>query len=448
MTLSELRAERTAVSAEIDEILAKDELGDEDRTRCDELESRFVALGVEIDDAENRSQADGDRRTRNQERQKALQASAGRRTSQSRPATIGNAKPAWEDDPKCGFKDHREYLMGVMTAGRHGYTDDARLKFLSAEKMATAGSDEQGTYADPYGGFFVPVGLAPGVMSVPAEVDPIGPLTTKIPMTTPTVNINARTDKNHTSSVSGGLTVARRAETQTPTSSRITFEQVELKATALFGLAYASEEVLERSPVSFLALLEAGFRDEFGAKLLDERLNGTGVGQFEGVINAPATISQAKETGQAATTLVYENIIKMRARCWGYGSAVWLANHDTLPQLMIMNQSVGTGGVVVWQPSAREDHPDMLLGRPIYFSEFTKTLGTKGDVVLGNWSQYLEGTLSGSRSAESMHVRFLEHERTFKFWVENDARCWWRAALTPKQSTTTLSPFVVLDTRA
>jgi HK97 family phage major capsid protein len=254
-------------------------------------------------------------------------------------------------------------------------------------------------------------------------------------------------DKNHSTSVSGGLTVGRRVETQAATASRMEFEQVILNAQSLFGLAFASEELLARSPVSFVAILEAGFRDEFPAKLINERLNGTGTGMFEGVINAPCIVSVAKETGQAADTIVYENIVKMRSRCWGYGNAIWLANHDTLPQLMLMNQAVGTGGVVVWQPSAREGEPELLLGRPIVFTEFTKTIGDTGDIVLGNWSQYLEGTLTPMQQAESMHVRFENHERTFKFWVENDGRCWWRSALTPKNSSNTLSPFVKLDSR-
>jgi len=50
-------------------------------------------------------------------------------------------------------------------------------------------------------------------------------------------------------------------------------------------------------------------------------------------------------------------------------------------------------------------------------------------------------------NAESVHVRFLNHERTFKFWMENDGRCWWRSAMTPKRSASTLSPFVTLATR-
>ena len=125
-----------------------------------------------------------------------------------------------------------------------------------------------------------------------------------------------------------------------------------------------------------------------------------------------------------------------------------MANHDTLPQLMLLNQSVGTGGVPVWQPSAREDRPDTLLGRPIFFTEYTDTVGNADDILLCNWSQFLEGVYQPMQSAESIHVRFLNNERTFRFSLRNAGSCWWRAALTPKNSSNTLSPFVGLAARA
>jgi HK97 family phage major capsid protein len=445
LSVQELDAKQKSLAAEINAILEvadkdnKRDLTDTELEAIEGKETEISAIDGQIADA--KKSLASQIRERNESRVKSM---GQRRSKPEGSGThIGNPREAWIDDPKKGFKSHREFLCSVMSAGRnYGITDDKRLQYL-----ATAGSDEQSTQSDPYGGFLVPSGFSPNVMSVMAEADPIAGRVTQIPMENAVVPINARVDKNHSTSVSGGLTVGRRVETQAATASRMEFEQVILNAQSLFGLAFASEELLARSPVSFVAILEAGFRDEFPAKLINERLNGTGVGQFEGVVNSPCIVSVAKETGQAADTIVYENIVKMRARCWGYGNAIWLANHDTLPQLMLMNQSVGTGGVVVWQPSAREGEPELLLGRPIVFTEFTKTIGDTGDIVLCNWSQYLEGTLTPMQQAESMHVRFENHERTFKFWVENDGRCWWRSALTPKNSTATLSPFVKLDAR-
>jgi HK97 family phage major capsid protein len=359
-------------------------------------------------------------------------------------------RDAWEDDPNKGFSSPREYLTSVMKATINGHTEDRRLLFLGGKRNgfeATAGSDEAQTQADPYGGFLVPEGMSPGLLQIEMEGDPSAGRTTMVPMDAPVVRFNARVDKVHTSSVSGGFVVYRRAETQTQEASRTQFEQVTLNAHPLMGVAYATNELLTDSPTSFAAIVAQGFRSEFGSKIANEKIRGTGVGEMEGVLTSPALISVTKETGQAADTIVYENIKKMYARCWGRGRAVWIYNDDCLVQLMSLVQVVGVGGIPVWQPSATVGEPATLMGLPAFSSEHCSTLGDAGDIMLVNWAEYLEGTYQPMKSDESMHVRFLYNEGTFRFTMRTDGRCWWRTALTPKNSAVTLSPIVALAAR-
>lgn len=367
------------------------------------------------------------------------------------PVHVGKQKDAFEEDPKKGFKSSQEFFSSVLDASMEGRTSDPRLLFLSGRRTkfeAAVGSDEAGTYSDPYGGFLVPSGFLPNLLQIAAEADPTAGRTTAIPMASPKVSIPARTDTTHTSSVTGGLVVYRRSETQSVTASRMAVEQVELSATPLMGLSYATEELIADSAISFTALIEAGFRDEFASKILSEKLSGTGAGTMEGVLNTACCLSVTAETGQDADSIVYENIINMRSRCWRYQDAIWLYNHDCLPQLMQLVMVIGTSGVPMWQTSAREGEPDMLLGRPAFATEYCPTVGDAGDILLGNWSQYLEGTYQPLQSAESVHVRFEYNERTFRFMMRNDGRCWWRTYLTPKKSAVTLSPFVKIAARA
>ena len=387
-------------------------------------------------------------------------------------------------DPRRGFGSHREFLMEVMqSSGARAVDqiDDPRLQLLAQldttdiqasggvsfmlpaaftpgsvmggdfaglDARLAAGSDEQGVYQDQYGGFAVPTTTYPGILDVGGEMDPTMGRTMDIPMASPSVRITARTDKDHTTSVSGGFIVTRTPETVAIASSRAKIERITLRATVLAGLAFESEELLQDSPISFMALIDGGFREQFSFHMLNEKLRGGGGNEYIGVINAPATVSVAKESAQVADTIVAENVLKMRARCWGYGQAIWLANHDTYPQLAAAAITKGSAGVVaVYQPSLVMGRPDMLLGRPIYYSEHPETLGDKGDLILGNWSQYLEGMYQPLMSAESVHVRFVEHERAFKFWLRNAGAPWWRSALTPHKGST-LSPFVVLNARA
>lgn len=414
-----------------------------------------------------------------EERKLAAEAADSSKRAASGTSRVEVKAPNADADPRRGFRSHRDFIESVMAAA--GKSDrsqvaDERLKPLAvADKddraaggelafmlpvaftppsvHATVGSDEHGNYDDSRGGYLVNKTRLPGLLQVGFEGDPTMGRTQSVPMGTPTVEIPARADKTHTTSVSGGFTVARKAEAAAAAASRGQFELVTLKASSLFGLSYITEELLTDSPQSFIALVDAGFRDQFGAYMLNEKLRGTGGDQFLGILSALSasnqgpTISVAKETGQVADTIVHANVVKMRSRCWGYGSAIWIGNHDIYPSLSTMNVGIGASGALVYQQSVVEDRPDMLLGRPIYYSEYASTIGDQGDLILANWSQFLEGVYQPLQSAESMHVRFVNHERTLKFWLRNAGAPWWRTPITPAKSTATLSPFVVLDAR-
>jgi len=345
-----------------------------------------------------------------------------------------SAIPDWLDDPKAGYKQQTDFYSDVLRAGQKGVVSE-KLRYLSA-----VGSDEQQGLSDPYGGFLVPMGFPTGLLEVAAELDPTMDRVTDVPMATPTVPFNARVDKDHTNSVSGGLTVTRRPETVEITASRQKYEQIILRATGNFGLVHVSEELLEDSAISVAALLGGSFQEEFRSAGLEEKIDGTGAGEPKGVLTSDAKITITRAGG--GNDIDYDDIVNMRSRCWRYSQAIWLANHDTYPDLAKL---ASADNAHIWQPSAREDRPDVLLGRPIFFTEYAKTKGTSGDLILCNWSQYLNGKYKPMRNASSIHVRFVYHEKTFKFWERNDGRPWWTSALKPKNSSNTLSPIVVLS---
>jgi HK97 family phage major capsid protein len=358
-------------------------------------------------------------------------------------AKVESVEPAWEKDPMKGFASDHDFLMQVRGAAATGYNPERMSDNLRS--LYAVGGDGQNTYNNQDGGFLVPQGAVAGdVLQIPAEFDPIAGRTTNVPLSTTSLSLNARVDKDHSSSVSGGLQVYRRKEEASLTSSKMKFEQVKLDVNSLFGLTHSTEEMLSDSSISIAAIIQAGYNDEFASRMIDERLNGTGAGEFLGVHNSPALVTVAKETSQTADTVNFENVIKMRARVWGYNNSVWLANHDVMTSLVAIND--GTNHIYI--PSAREDVPDMLLGRPIFYTENMETLGDANDIGCYNFSQYLEGTYQPTQSAESMHVRFSTHERSFKFWTRNAGTPWWSSALTPKKGANTLSPFVTLAERA
>ena len=337
------------------------------------------------------------------------------------------------------FTQPGAFLAAVQHAAESNYRDvDARLR-----QFAAAGADEHRGDFGEHGGFLVPTGAVfPRTLRVGIN-DPIAQRTTQIPMDEPTVAVPARVDKDHSTSVSSGLTVSRRAQTSAITSSRMELEQVTLAASTLMGLTFSTGELADTSPRALMALLEVGFSDEMNSTRLNERLNGTGSGEPLGNLTADCLIAVQKETGQAATTLIGENITAMALRCWNYAGAVWLANPDTREQLITSKFE----DVQLYQFSRTEGQPDTLAGRPIFYSEFMQALGSEGDLLCGVWSEYLDGTYQLFQSAESIHVRYETHEKAFKFWVRGDGRPWWKTVLTPRNGGATLSPFITLEAR-
>jgi HK97 family phage major capsid protein len=425
-----------AEQAELDDAAAAEnrDLSDAERVTYEGLEAQINVAKSQLSRAQARAKAHAEA--------EAASVTAGRRSVPNAVAGgIEVGEEVAQSAPNHGFSNARQFFLAVMESSRRQELTHPGLRYL------TAGSDEQSSVSDPYGGFLVPEAFMPDLLTIGVEMDPTAG-TRNIPMAAPIVKIPARVDTDHSSSVTGGFTVYRRAETDTITASRGEISQVVLDAKPLMGVSYATEELISDSAVSFAALIEQAYRDEFLAKRIREKIAGTGAGEYLGVLNSPAAISVAKETGQTADTIVWENIIKMRSRCWGYNNAVWLYNHDALPQLMQLSMPIGTAGVAMWNTSGVSDRPDTLCGRPAYATEYCETVGDAGDIILVNWTQYLEGIYQPLQGDESMHVRFVNNERTFRFTMRCDAAPWWKLYLTPQNSTTTLSPIVTLAARA
>jgi HK97 family phage major capsid protein len=215
------------------------------------------------------------------------------------------------------------------------------------------------------------------------------------------------------------------------------------------GLCYLTDELLEDT-VALEKIVKDAFKSEIIFQVEDNIINGTGAGRPLGIMNAPCLVSVAKESGQAATTVVYENLTNMWSRLHpsAQKNAVWLIHPNCYPQLLEMSLSVGTGGSSIFVQDATKPGSMTIFGRPIIASEFCQTLGTTGDIILGDFSQYLLLTKGGLQTDSSIHVRFIYDETTLRFVFRIDGQPAWHNTLTPYKGTDTQSPFVALATRS
>jgi HK97 family phage major capsid protein len=250
----------------------------------------------------------------------------------------------------------------------------------------------------------------------------------------------------------GGVRVYRGAEADSVTASKMQFGRFELRLEDMLAATYFTERSLQDAS-SLASVVSDGFRDEFAFVLDDEIVRGTGAGQCLGVTIAPATVSVTKETGQTAATLVAENVMKMWARCWGRSrlNSVWFYNQELEPQFQSMQIGTGTSAQLVYMPPGGLSNAQYgtLYGRPCIPIEQASAPGTVGDIMLLDLSQYKLITKGGLQNAESIHVRFLNNERCFRFTTRVNGKPTWDTALTPYKgsASATLSPFVVLGAR-
>ena len=242
-------------------------------------------------------------------------------------------------------------------------------------------------------------------------------------------------------------------EADSITSSQPKFGRMELKLKKVAALGYATDELLADVP-AMTSIFDSAFADELTFLVEDAIINGDGASKPLGIVGHSGTVSVAKETGQAAATIEWANVLKMRSRQWAASrlGSVWLINQEVEEVLPQMSLVVGTGGVPVYLPATgtSESGFDRLFGLPVIPVEYCAALGTVGDIILCNLSEYLMIRKGGINTASSMHVRFTSAEMAFRATYRCDGQPVWASPMTPFKSTSgrTLSPIITLATRA
>lgn len=349
---------------------------------------------------------------------------------------------------KKPWRDFGEQMRAIRYACTPGGPIDPR---LAPETRAASGLGET---VPSDGGFLVQQDFSTELVRQMYEVGTIAGRCRRIPIG-PNANGLKMNGIDETSRVDGsrwgGVRAYWEGEADTASASKPKFRQMSWTLKKLLAFCYTTDELLEDT-TALGAILAQAFAEEMAFKLDDAIYNGNGAGLPLGIMNANCLVTVAKENGQAASTLVYENIVKMWSRMWGRSraNAVWFINQDIEPQLNSMSIAVGTGGVPVYMPAGglSQSPYSQLYGRPVIPVEMAATLGTTGDIVLADMSQYLLVDKGGIANDYSVHVRFLYGEGTYRFVLRSDGQPLWASAKTPFKGSNTLSPFVALATRS
>ena len=343
--------------------------------------------------------------------------------------------------PERRFNSFGEQLAAVYRAACPDGSLDARLS-----TRAATGANET---LPSDGGFLVQTDFVSELLKRTYETGLLAARTRRIPISAGSVGlkINAVDESSRANgSRWGGIQAFWNSEAETVATTRPKFRQMELSLKKLTGICYATDELLQDSS-ALEAVIREGFSEEFGFKLDDAILRGSGAGEPLGILNSDALVTVGKENGQSAM-ITPENLIKMWSRLHprSKASAVWYINSELEPALYMMRM----GDTPLYIPPAGMTAAPYgtLLGRPVLPIEHCSAAGEVGDIMLADLSQYLMIDKGGVNAASSIHVRFLYDENVFRFIYRVDGQPVWNKPLTPYKGSGTLSPFVALQKRA
>lgn len=439
MDLKEMKDRYALLAKQLEDM--RNAVESEKRSATDEEKTKSLAIMDEMDHLDTEI----DKATFDQRMDAAIQKSKESRKPITRP------NPYDGGGEKKGFRNLGEFLQAVYTAAVSPKVD-SRLQYSSFEYRAASGLQE-GVPAD--GGFLVQTDMAQDLFKLVFDTGILASKCKRVPISSNanSMKINAIAETSRaTGSRLGGVRAYWTAEAATKTSSKPAFRQIELSLKKLIGLCYATDEMLQDA-ATLGAVIRDGFASEFGFQIDDAIINGTGVGQPLGILNSGCLVTQAKDSGQTATTFTATNAINMWSRMLSMSkpSSIWLINTDVTPQLMQMYLGAsGTSFTYVYVPPGGLSAAPYgtLLGRPVQEIEQCQTLGTKGDVYLADFSNYILGEKGGVQSDTSIHVKFTTDETAFRFVMRIDGQPTLASAITPFKGSNTLSPFVCVETRS
>ena len=346
-----------------------------------------------------------------------------------------------------GFKGWEDFIVAVAGSAKHnGMKYDPRLTFFKEQVDSGHETKQMVESVGASGGFLVPsefIAQMQGEIAESSVVRRQGP--TIIRMRRRQVNIPVLDQTGATANQGhwfGGLLGYWEEEAAEKTKSEPKFRQVSLVAHKLILYTRASDELLDDSAISLADFL-SGPMGMAGATAWHEDwafLRGTGAGQPLGIINAPATITEPRF---GAGAIVFDDLADMMQDFLPSARGAWTITQTAMSGMIQLNGPAANPSYI-WQPSAREGIPSMIMGMPVYWTEKLPTLGNAGDILLADMAYYLVGDRQAT-TVESTQFDYWRYDQTSWRCVHRvDGQPWLSAPWTLADGTSQISPFVIV----
>ena len=343
------------------------------------------------------------------------------------------------------------FINDVIQVGQRGGQLPSRLAKMQRgemERRVESGELESrrlDTLSGADGGWFAPEQWSNQFLSIPDDQQYLRSMCRNLPPgSPPNAEIKIRSlDQTGSLGVYGGVTVysaVEAAAVSALTTPKI--KVVSLKPEKV-GAYYQLTEELRANADAMAGLVGPLLQGGIAAYNDDKIQTGTGAGEMLGFAGCDAEISVTRGT---ANEVNYIDLVNMLANVITRGNYVWLCQRvDMLPQLMTMTDGAGQ---LIWTSNARDGAPaPRLAGIPIFFNEISPALGSAGDLRLVDLSYYLvkPGMGVSITSDNTMYAsNFLAGIETIRVIYYIDGKPWLTDALTLRDGTNTVSPFISL----
>ena len=228
-------------------------------------------------------------------------------------------------------------------------------------------------------------------------------------------------------------------------------QQTVIPVHKLACLVPVTEEQMEDGPL-IDSYLNRKVPDKLDWMISDAIINGNGTGKPLGILDAAAggTVAETR-TATAAQVVLHDDILGL----WGHlyapwrMNSVWLINPAVEEKLNILAYSgapAATGTPIYMPPGGLSATPyATLMGRPVIPHQACAAAGSKGDIILADFNQYLSVTkTSGMRSDVSIHMYFDTDQVAFRFIIRVGGEPWWDEVVSANNGTYNQSAFVTL----
>ena len=343
------------------------------------------------------------------------------------------------------FTNWGEFLYCVALATK-GTPDKRLVAFEDDEPKSAKTTMQEGV--GQFGGFLVPTEQSTTMMSVVSEnsLARAGGATV-IPMRRRQIDMPILDQTGTTAGQPhwfGGMQFYWAEEGGLKTQSDPKFRQISLVAHKLIGYTRASDELLDDSAIGLDAFLGGPLGMAGGIGWMEDYafLRGSGAGQPQGVLNAPATISIARTA--VNPPVQYTDLVNMLENFLPTGTGAWYISQSLLSSLMVMQDPEGH---YIWTPSARDGVPTALLGFPVHFTEKLPAAGSAGDILLADWRYYLIGDRQATTIESTKFDRWQYDETSWRAVHRVDGQPWLNTPLTLADGSSQVSPFVQLGAK-